>query len=197
MRDLGLHGRVFHDGLSRQFTRRLSTDRIRFLRVPRWYLHSANDHRFLVYRAFLRSYGAPRVFMTDISDVILARDPFALVSDDRLYVGRDEGTLGESTWLRKLAKRIGDERYLAFLDSHGHERIANAGVLGGETRQVARFLDRMVAEFRQIDRPGINANMMVFNYVAHTQFGDRLCWDACSEFKRYEWHRRDVPFIHK
>ncbi len=197
MRDLGLHGRVFHDGLSRRFTRRLSTDRIRFLRVPRGYLHSTNDHRFLVYREFLRSYAAPRVFMTDISDVRLARDPFAMVSGDRLYVGRDEGTLGESTWLRKLAKRIGDERYLDFLDSHDHEQIANAGVLGGEPKLVAGFLDRMLAEFRRIDRPGLNANMMVFNYVAHTQFGDRLCWDACSEFKRYEWNRRDVPFIHK
>ncbi|MDJ0787401.1 MAG: hypothetical protein QNK05_11380 [Myxococcota bacterium] len=197
VRELGLHGRVFHDGLSDAFSARYATERVRFLQVPRWYSRSTNDHRFLVYRAYLRSYHAQDVFMTDIADVKVARDPFALCESGRLYVGADRWLLGENRWLRALAERIGDRRYLAFLDDHAERPTVNAGVLGGETGLVSEFVERMIAEFARIGRPWVNANMMVFNYVAYTGYEDRIGSELCSRYKAFELDRVDVPFIHK
>jgi len=54
-----------------------------------------------------------------------------------------------------------------------------------------------IAEFNQLQKPEENLNMLVFNYVAYTRFGNRLNQSLTSRFKQYELDREDVPFIHK
>ena len=197
VRSLELCAFVFHDGLSGKFVRRYETHSIRFIAIPRWYAHSTNDYRFFVYREFLRKYKARYVFMTDISDVRVVRDPFEALSNDTLYVGDNKKTFEENEWLRALAEVMADPRYTEFIRGQGGARTVNAGILGGETGLVVRFIDRMINEFERLGKPWLNTNMMVFNYVAYRDFGDRLTRKLSSNYKQYEIDRTDVPFIHK
>jgi hypothetical protein len=168
-----------------------------FVGISPWYPHSTNDHRFFVYDRFLGGYSADAVFMTDVSDVRIACDPFARVEPGRLQVGDDGQALRDNAWLRALAEMTGQRRFLDWLDAAGDERSLNAGVIGGPTPLVRELVREMLDELERIALPWLNANMLVFNYVLHRSFRGRFATDVCSGYKKYETWRTDVPFIHK
>lgn len=195
---LGLSGIIFHDGLSGDFVRRYTTANVSFVAVSADYAFSTNDHRFFVYRDYLRTSAADAVFFTDVSDVTIAMDPFDFVEPDTLYVG-DNGRrrIAANAWLRDLAARSHREEYIAFCRSHSRRRSYNAGVLGGTRGVVLSFVDRMCEQLLAAQCHELNTNMLVFNFVAYERFRGRVTRRLCSNFKRFETWRTDVPFIHK
>jgi hypothetical protein len=210
VRALGLHAVVFHDELSPAFVARLTTPRIRFRRVPPspW---SPNDARFFAYQAFLRRHPARQVFLTDIADVTVVRDPFAGMRAFRtpLFVGTEVypvpvgRTIRRHTWLMgKIAETRGPRSSEVgdFFAARGyHLPTLNAGVVGGAAPTVRRFLAHVTRVRRAIGHPERNLNMPIVNYVLHRYFAGRFHPGApvTSVFKAYERHRTDVWFVHK
>ena len=83
---------IFHDGLSREFTDRLATDLIRFQSVRLYASHwSLVDLRWAAYDAWLsRSNPYLRYVMaTDISDTMVAADPWPWLGLHDLWVAED------------------------------------------------------------------------------------------------------------
>jgi hypothetical protein len=201
---------VFHDQLSPAFVSRLTTPRIRFRHVPAspW---SPNDARFFAYQAFLRRHPADRVFLTDISDVTVAGDPFAGMRAFRtpLFVGAEVyaapigRTIRRHAWLMgKIAEARGprSSEIRDFFAARGyHLPTLNAGVIGGAASSVRRFLAHFTRVRRAIGQPERNLNMPIVNYVLHRYFAGRFHLGApvTSVFKAYERDRTDVWFIHK
>ena len=210
VRALGVHAVVFHDELSPGFVARLRTPRIRFRRVPPspW---STNDARFFAYQAFLRRHPARRVFLTDIADVTVARDPFAGMRALRmpLFVGEEVyrapigRTIRRHAWLmRKIAETRGprSSEVRDFFSASGfHLPTLNAGVIGGVASTMRRFLAHFTRVRRAIGHPERNLNMPIVNYVLHRYFAGRFHLGApvTSVFKAYQRDRTDVWFIHK
>ena len=92
VRRLGLSAVIFHDGLSREFTDRLATDLIRFQSVRLYASHwSLVDLRWAAYDAWLsRSNPYLRYVMaTDISDTMVAADPWPWLGLHDLWVAED------------------------------------------------------------------------------------------------------------
>ncbi len=210
VRALGLSAVVFHDQLSPAFVDRFTTAGIRFRRVARspW---SPNDARFFAYQAFLRRHAVARVFLTDISDVTIAQDPFAGMGRFRtpLFIGAEVypapvgRTIRRHHWLRRrIAEARGrrSSQVPDFFAARGYDLpTLNAGVIGGEASAVRRFLAHFTRVRRAIGHPERNLNMPIVNYVFHRYFRGafRVGPPVTSVFKAYQRGRTDVWFIHK
>jgi hypothetical protein len=210
VRRLDLHAVVFHDQLSRAFVARLATPAIRFRRVAPspW---SPNDARFFAYEAFLRRRPADRVFLTDISDVTVVRDPFADMPRFRtpLFIGAEVyappigHTIRRHAWLRRRIAEARGRRSSEVPDFFATRRYdlptLNAGVIGGRAAAVRRFLAHFTRIRRAIGCPERNLNMPIVNYVFHRHFARRFHRGApvTSVFKAYQRDRTDVWFVHK
>jgi hypothetical protein len=210
VRRLGLHAVVFHDQLSAAFVARHTTAHIRFHRVPPspW---SPNDARFFAYEAFLRRRPVGRVFLTDIADVTVARDPFAAMRRFRtpLFIGAEVyatpigAKIRQHPWLRRRIAEAQGERASQVPDFFAARRYdlptLNAGVIGGTAAAVRRFLAHFTRIRRAIGHPERNLNMAIVNYVFHRHFAGRFHRGApvTSVFKAYERARTDVWFVHK
>ena len=173
---------VFHDALSCEFTDGLADHLLSFRRWPRRIRASTNDDRFYCYREYLLAHREiERVFMTDLFDVRILRNPFELVSDSHdLWVGSEPD-------LRKCLVRRYQQAYgEAGAEFLRGQPVLNAGILGGSRCKVLCLLDLMIEAFSRIDRK-LNANMAVFNMCIH-QSGMRYFTGPPlhSVFKAYE-----------
>jgi hypothetical protein len=205
---LGLHGTVFHDGLSDAFVAEHRTEQVDFVFAdPADFTYSLNDQRFFLYLAHLQSHPKiERLFLTDGSDVRIASDPFGALEPDRIYAGSEEATLfppplaADHLYAMERLAAAGLHDFRAALASSGKRRpILNAGILGGQRDVVLEALRAITELLSAIGRPEENLNMGVFNYALYTRFEDRLQTGAPvhSRFGAFERDRRDVWFIHK
>jgi hypothetical protein len=207
---LGLEAVIVHDELSPGFVARHETARIRFERTASgpW---STNDARFFAYREHLAGHPAPLVFLTDLSDVVVMRDPFPTLASlgvrlalgDEVYPPPIGHTIGRHRWLRHHieATRTGatDEVAEFFSGERLDLPTLNAGVIGGDGSAVSELLDRFVDLRERLGAPERNLNMPLINYLVHRDFAGRFHHGApiTSRFKAGEWWRRDVCFVHK
>ena len=194
---VGALGVILYDCLPSNAKRQFASKSIRLVRVRRHYRHSTNDHRFFLYQSLLRSYAFQSIFFTDLFDVEVVRNPFQHHREARLYIGLDQGLVGSSGYLAAVAKRLGDKDLLDWLAGASDVHVLNAGVFGGEREIVSAFVDLCCSELMRLNRPDINANMLVVNSVARRYFGNVLETEICSRFKKYEKDRLDVTFVHK
>ncbi len=199
---LNLKGVIFHDNLSREFTKENTTENIKFIRCNDDYLWSTNDFRFDLYNYYLDTHEVDYVFMTDLSDVKVINDPFEQIKidklEDNIIVGLDNaGIISTSPWARMehygyIPKYV---KTWASLKSP----VVNAGILGGTKEKMLEFTQHMKDEFKEINVPGKNNNMAVFNYVTYTYYKSQFItgYPVCSKFSQFENDRKDVWFIHK
>lgn len=218
IRDLDLHGVVFHDGLSEDFLETYTTSRIAFIFVdPTTFEYSMNDQRYFVYEQYLRSHPEiERVFMTDAADVVVVQDPFEQMTPGLVYVGNQPGHLyppepeGDTlehmsySYIRERLEAAGDE-YLAVLDDLGRTSnraeypVLNAGILGGGRSVMLAMLECFTEVLRAIGKPQEDLNMGVLNYIVYRDALFDIVTGAPvhSRFGGYENDRKDVWFIHK
>lgn len=215
MQRLGLRGVVFHDGLSSDFVREMETPSIGFCEVASESIkYPLNDQRFIVYRQYLQSHPeVERVFLTDLSDVRVASDPFPQLSPHRVYVGSQPGSLmprnGDGCKYVDERLQAAGAPYSRFIeqlaspsDSDRQQQpipVLNAGILGGFREKVIEVLDFIVQYLESIDKRHENLNMGLFNYVLYSHFREQLVAGppVHSIFGGYENDRTDVWFIHK
>lgn len=205
MVELGLHGVVFHDGLSKTFIEGHQTDRIRFEYVaPETFTRSLNDYRFYIWRDYLLAHPEiEHVFMTDGNDLSVARNPFDRLRDDWVYVGSEGMDLRENKWMQRRFYLLnqGQHEFKVKTSRLRRNPCYSAGILGGSRQICLEFLNDMIETFERLD-PGqqeVNLNMAVFNHTIYQRFRKRAVTGepVHSLYKRYQSDRRDVWFIHK
>lgn len=164
---LGLHVRVFHDGLSEAFIAAYENEHFKFIRVGNYSEMSINDYRFVAYNQFLEKDEMFSFFLAaDISDVVFTRDPFQIMLDRPYYsmFASPDGTLvNRSRFMRrKMKKCFRGIPYVAMQ----HEHTLNAGVWGG-TKEVGMCMMECIADELQGELQGRgNCNMGAYNYCA-------------------------------
>ena len=200
---LNLQGVIFHDCLSEEFVKEYTSDNIKFIKCIDDYEWSTNDFRFLLYNHYLNAHKEiDLVFMTDVSDVKVVMDPFEQIEKhnerEKIFVGLDNaGIIATAPWSRM--EHYGYiPKYTPLWQTLKHP-VVNAGALGGTRQNMIDYTQYMVNEFNEINVPGKNNNMAVFNFVAYHFYKDNLVYGApvTSNFSRFENDREDVWFIHK
>lgn len=193
---LKLNVRIFHDYLTSDFVEKYSTDHIQFVRVDlgKYKKQSLNDLRFLVYLDHIRQNNQYRkIFMTDISDVVVNMDPFTFVNDESLYIGLDRPrTLSHYFFKQTVVNAYNSyDKFMKIKD----EIMLNAGIIGGCIETTTQFLCDLEKEF-EVTNDEANANMAAVNYVARSGYIIITGFPLCSQFMKYE-KRKDVYFTHK
>lgn len=120
-----------------------------------------------------------RVWAVDATDVTLNRDPFPEMEPGRLYFGYEPDTL-RSEW---MVKNHPDTTLQDFMKANPNLPLLNMGVVGGDRETVMAFAQKLGKFFfdDHIDfifgwehgRAGVG-DMAAGNYVARTEFGDRV-----------------------
>ena len=141
IRNLGLNGVVLHDGLTDAFIS--CYPYIRFIKVePIPKGMQLYDYRWVIYYEFMLNNTVDAVFFTDISDIIVKRNPFYEMQDE-LYCGDEPTTIKGCKWLQTSRKSLGGiEDYKFFL--HSNNTLLNCGIFGGYSDRVKAFLDIMM-----------------------------------------------------
>ncbi|AYV84293.1 MAG: hypothetical protein Hyperionvirus21_27 [Hyperionvirus sp.] len=208
MKQLNLHGIIFYDDLSPEFIEKYQTKKIIFKKCV-YGDYSLNDERFIIYYMYLLKNPYKKIFMTDICDVTIKKNPGPLINSlDKLYVGSDlVTTLIDSGWcqiktdslfsqLSRFYQNINDIKP-SFLAGPCH----NAGVIGGDHKIISFLLKNMISIFYLINNDQ-NNNMMVLNFVIYmTMLYDRSTHIMCgypltSKFGKFDTNS-DAYIVHK
>lgn len=206
---LNLRGVVFHNNFSEETIQKANSKHIQFVKVDFDKRLNANVYRYLVYLDFLKKNqdSIQHLFMTDIADVEVVRNPFKELlftqQPDSLFCGDEEEKLNNSwmfehcTHLRALVPG-----FLEFEKENQSQTLLNCGVIGGSIQVIMPFLEllsQIHLEYTISNKTPFTLDMGAFNYIARTYFKERLIhgYPVNTRFKSYESTREDCWFRHK
>lgn len=195
---------IFHDHLSKEFIEKYETKNISFVYFsPEGYLTkhitSGNDVRFMVYRHFLmnleeKDLAKAKVFITDITDCSVLKNPFSLITEDtkdKIFVSPDRERIIDHYWCRECAHSI-YKSFDKFEPIKDKRILGGPGLFGGSGTIILEFLDKFVDEMGSIKTTS-NKNYMVFQYIAYTYYEDKLIIGELIEDEEKE----NAYFYHK
>ena len=206
---LGLQGVLFQNNFSEETCEKYSNENISFIKIDYNEKWNPNVFRYFVYRDFLLNFASTvhSVFVTDVSDVVVVKNPFEAFlfqeNRDTLFCGDEPKTL-DNEWMNyhsaHLRNQIAD--FAEYEQSFAQDTLLNCGIIGGSTTVMLNFLESLCSvheQFNQDNKTAFTGDMGAFNYIARTQFNDRLIHGAPvnSIFKGYEGSRMDCWFRHK
>ncbi len=204
-----LKGILFHNNFTEETCARHTTEYISFVRIDYNPTFNPNVFRYLVYRDYLEKCTEPieGVFVTDVSDVTLAQNPFThplyIENLSSLFCG-DEPKLLRNDWMmahgEHLRSQIPD--YAEYEERFASEALLNCGVFGGHYPLFMDFLQQLCEiqkTYNYSNSTAYTGDMGAFNYLARTRFNENLRhgFPVNTEFKAYENERTDCWFRHK
>lgn len=204
-----LRGIIFHNNFTEATCGQFQSDNISFIKVKHKPEFNPNVFRYLVYRDFLSQWAdsIESVFVTDVSDVTLVKNPFedplfkekplALFCGDEPKILDNEWMFAHSEHLRSQIKDYGD-----YEKNFSQETLLNCGIIGGSFPVLFEFVQQLCHLHESYNRNNPSAytgDMGAFNYLVRTQFNERLIhgFPVNTVFKMYEKERRDCWFRHK
>ena len=206
---LGLQGVLFHNNFSEETCEKYSNENISFIKIEYNEKWNPNVFRYFIYRDFLLNFLSTikSVFVTDVSDVVLVKNPFETFlfqeNRDTLFCGDEPKTL-DNEWMNDhsahLRNQIAD--FAEYEQSFAQSTLLNCGIIGGSTTVMLNFLESLCdvhEKFNRENKTAFTGDMGAFNYIVRKQFNDRLIHGAPvnTVFKEYESSRMECWFRHK
>lgn len=203
IRARGLHGVLFHDQLGADFVARLRDYRVDcVLSDPVPATSHCNAWRFHLAAEWLGRQNCASAFLTDLFDVRIQDDPFALLRTDYdLWIGSEPWAIDEGTsagrWLLRHLQESFDH-----VPPHVRGRpILNCGIIGGFRDSLLGLLHELWGMLSNRGPDSLHASeMAALNVVVYGRQDLHRVWfrgaPLHSRFKSYE---QDAPvcFIHK
>ncbi|WP_111671413.1 hypothetical protein [Algoriphagus litoralis] len=206
---LDLKGVVFHNTFSEKTIAENENKNIQFIKVDFNTTLNANVYRYLVYFDFLKKHQSQieQVFFTDISDVEVVNNPFSdpfFIRNPSSLFCCDEAEILDNPWMKNHCRHLRDwiSDFHLFEEKYKGNKLLNCGVIGGRTETMLSLLEELCWIHSTItirNKTSFTLDMGAFNYVARTQFADRLNhgFPINTQFKGYESERMDCWFRHK
>lgn len=206
---LNLNGILFHNNFSAHTLTKYQHENVEFINIDYDNHFNPNVFRYFVYRNYLHlhSQTIKHIFITDVSDVEVVKnpfiDPFFLNNAPAIFCG-DEPKPLNNEWMTAhsthLRSKIAD--YGAFELAFQHETLLNCGIIGGEISIMKSLLDQLCyvhENYNKSNNTAYTGDMGAFNYIVRTQFNSHLHhgFPCNTVFKAYEKERTDCWFRHK
>ncbi len=206
---LSLQGILFHNNFSDATCARYQHEGLIFIKIAVDPAFSPNVFRYFAYRNFLNRY-APlpdALFVTDVSDVVVCNNPFVqpffTEHSEALFCGDESKTLSDP-WMVEHGAHLRNQiaGYADYETKFKDAPLLNCGIIGGYLPVMRNFIDQLCLIHEQYNRSNptnYTGDMGAFNYLARTQFNDRLLhgFPCNTIFKGYENERTDSWFRHK
>jgi hypothetical protein len=194
---LNLQGIIFHNNLSEATCQAHQSDNLRFVKVAYNPIYNPNVYRYFLYNEFLNSYSQQidSVFFTDVSDVVVLKNPFVekLFTDNpsTLFCGDEPEILGNEWMLNHgehLRNKIVD--YASFENKFKNDVLLNCGIFGGTISIVKTFIEDLWSIHESYNSDNVSAftgDMGAFNYLVRTKYNANLIHGnpVNTEFKKY------------
>jgi hypothetical protein len=203
---LGLQGVVFHNSLSENSIAKYKGN-INFVKVQFNEMYNTNIFRYFLYSDFLKANKVDNVFFTDITDVVVLKNPFTqpifINNTNHIFCGDEPKLLGNE-WMidhsAHLRSKIMD--YALYEEKFKEATLLNCGVVGGNIKIMQPFLEKLCnihESFNADNNTAYTGDMGAFNYLARTQYNEHIIHGAPVNtiFKMYETVRMDCWFRHK
>ncbi|MEI7508922.1 MAG: hypothetical protein WCJ62_05590 [Flavobacterium sp.] len=196
--DLQLQGIIFHNNFSEQTCKENQNKYIRFIKVDYNKKFKPNVYRYFVYNQFLKqqAQSIKNIFFTDVSDVIVLRNPFLetlyLKNSEAIFCG-DEPEILDNEWMRNHSKHLRNQisDYAIFESNFKEQTLLNCGIIGGTINTMKPFIEKLWAIHQQFNCGNetlYTGDMGAFNYLIRTQFNNKIIHGSPvnTEFKKYE-----------
>jgi hypothetical protein len=204
-----LQGIIFHNNFSQETCEKYHNEYITFIKINHNPEFNPNVFRYFVYRDFLEQHipSIYNVFVTDISDVTLAKNPFIstyfLDNKNTIFCGDEPKKLNNS-WMIAHSENLRNNMpdFADYELEFGNETLLNCGIIGGEAPLLLGFF-KDLCSIHQLansnNQTAYTGDMGAFNYLARTKYNHQLKHGEPinTVFKQYENQRNDCWFRHK
>ena len=206
---LNLRGLIFHNNFSAETCLKFETENIHFIQVKHDATFNPNVYRYFIYKEFLEENkeNIKDVFCTDISDVVLLKNPFEqslfLSNPNKIFCGDEPKKLNDE-WMRNhaghLRKSIAD--YVLYEEKFKNEVLLNCGIIGGNVAIMQQFIGDLAnihTQYNHDNETAFTGDMGAFNYLARTKYNGVLCHGKPinTEFKDFDKYNSQCWFSHK
>lgn len=206
---LNLQGVIFHNNYSTKTCLENENKNIHFIQVKHDVIFNPNIYRYFIYKDFLERQAGniDKVFCTDISDVVVLKNPFEhphfLSNANKIFCGDEPKKLNDE-WMWEhaahLRNRIPD--YAQYEENFKDEQLLNCGIIGGNIKVIQEFiieLTKIHESYNQDNQTTFTGDMGAFNYLARTKYNNLLCHGEPinTAFKAYEINNCNCWFKHK
>ena len=205
---LNLQGVIFHNNFSAETCLKYENENIHFIKVKHNTAFNPNIYRYFIYKYFLETHkNIKKVFCTDISDVVVLKNPFAeplfLNNSDKLFCGDEPKNLNNEWMLEHsthLRNNIAD--YAAYEEIYKEAQLLNCGIIGGDIKKMKKFIEELTTihdKYNQQNETAFTGDMGAFNYLARTKYNNLICHGepVNTVFKAFEQHNSNCWFKHK
>lgn len=205
----GLKAVLFHNGFSPETCQKHENNQLEFVRVQPSELFNPNVYRYFLYLDYLKKnvLTITDFFVTDVSDVTLAQNPFCTSeyqSNPSFIFCGDEPKILQNDWMiaHSTHFRCQIEDFEKYENTFGQMTLLNCGIIGGNIEVMLDFLTRLTilhATYNQSNPTAYTGDMGAFNYLIRTQFARKVIhgFPVNTEFKAFEEDRKDCWFRHK
>lgn len=195
--DLNLQGIIFHNNFSDETCDAHQNDAIRFVKINYDSQYNPNVYRYFLYNEFLKlhSYQFENVFFTDVSDVVVLKNPFVqklfLDNPMAIFCG-DEPEILDNVWMQNhgqhLRSKIPD--YAIYEEKFKSNTLLNCGIVGGNSAVMKSFiadLRSIHSSFNFDNCTKFTGDMGAFNYLVRTKYNSHVIHGnpINTEFKKY------------
>lgn len=195
--ELKLQGILFHNSFSQKTCEAYQNENLRFVQVDYDSSFNPNVYRYFLYNEFLKLYSPQfnNVFFTDVSDVVVLKNPFVeklyLDNPMALFCG-DEPEILDNVWMQNhgehLRNKIPD--YAFYEEKFKNSTLLNCGIIGGNTAVMKSFIADLWsihASFNSDNATKFTGDMGAFNYLVRTKYNTQAIHGnpINTEFKKY------------
>lgn len=180
----GLQGIVFHNNFSKETCAANESEHLGFVKINYNTVYNPNVYRYLVYDHFLNTYKnrIKNIFLTDISDVIVLKNPFIqslyINNPTAIFCG-DEPEVLENEWMQLHAKHLRTKiaDYVHFENKFKNETLLNCGIIGGNIEVMQPFVKQLCTIHQNFNNDNTSAytgDMAAFNYLVRTAYSNNV-----------------------
>ena len=196
--DLQLQAVIFHNNFSEQTCKEYQNKYLRFIKVEYNKKFKPNVYRYFVYHQFLkqRSHSIKNIFFTDVSDVVVLRNPFfepLYVNNPKAIFCGDEPEILNNEWMQNHSEHLRNQitDYAVFESTFKEHTLLNCGIIGGTIETIEPFIEKLWAiheKFNCNNDTLFTGDMGAFNYLIRTQYNATILHGSPvnTEFKKYE-----------
>ena len=181
---LGLTGIIFHNNFSDETCRLYESEYVHFIKVDYDPRFNPNVFRYFIYEEFLRIHYTilSNIFLTDISDVTVLRNPFLepyyLDNSAKIFCG-DEPKILSDEWMQMHSEHLRSkiEDYSIYENTYKNETLLNCGIIGGNILVIFRFIQQLKSihqKYNYDNNTKFTGDMGAFNYLIRTCYHDKV-----------------------
>jgi hypothetical protein len=194
---LKLQGIIFHNNCSVATCERCQNEYITFIKIDHDVQFNPNVYRYCIYNEFLKlnSEFINNIFFTDISDVIVLKNPFL----EQLYIDNptsifcgDEPKILNNEWMQQHSENLRNNilDYKMYEYNFANSVLLNCGIMGGNITIMKHFIKKLWnihQKYNSDNKTAFTGDMGAFNYLIRTQYNNKVIHGkpVNTEFKKY------------